>query len=488
MLAWHMVATTLKSKGLIMAGLFDFQDPQQIRNDYMRSQMVSPAQMSQQSLLQQLTSQMSNAGTVIGNAGAGMMGLQLPEEQRQQKVQGIMQGVDLGNPQALMEASKKLSASSMHKEAQIAADRANTLNQQTLDNRLKRAEAELAEGTLESNVANAAAVAEQAVADAQVATGTVASNIRLKAAEVNYKTASIADLNSSTAQRVFNTSKSKLMLPFEIKQMQVQLSLDKQALSERQDLAPLKAQELKGRIATAQSNLNEQQARAPAALKLLQSQVDTVVKDANFRDELSKLKNPTDADITKVVNKYGSSKVIMENLNRLDAQEAQAAAVAQKREAVQQQINQKINVATAEYHGNISMIDSSDVTLKEYIKDVEDNKVDFTRTGRFSSFIKGQVGKSDEKTLKAAKIQREFVKQANLILQAASGVQTDGDAQRAFDSIITSLEKYSNSGVKQALTEIQAWQQVIKTKNIEMIRKSGGSYTDTTVDLTQFDN
>jgi hypothetical protein len=28
-----------------MAGLFDFQDPQQIRNDYMRSQMVSPAQM-----------------------------------------------------------------------------------------------------------------------------------------------------------------------------------------------------------------------------------------------------------------------------------------------------------------------------------------------------------------------------------------------------------------------------------------------------------
>lgn len=63
-----------------MAGLFDVQDPQQIRNDYMRSQMVSPAQMGSQSLLQQLSSQMSNAGTVIGSVAGGMMGGQVPGE------------------------------------------------------------------------------------------------------------------------------------------------------------------------------------------------------------------------------------------------------------------------------------------------------------------------------------------------------------------------------------------------------------------------
>lgn len=93
-----------------MAGLFDFQDPQQIRNDYMRSQMVSPAQMSQQSLLQQLTSQMSNAGTVIGSAGAGMMGLQLPEEQRQAEMQGIMKSVDTSTVEGKRAAAKQFSA------------------------------------------------------------------------------------------------------------------------------------------------------------------------------------------------------------------------------------------------------------------------------------------------------------------------------------------------------------------------------------------
>ena len=469
-----------------MAGLFDYQSPENMRAARLQPLLVSGAQMGQQPLLSQLVSQMSNAGANIGATGAGMLGLQLPEEARQQQVQGIMQGVDLTSAEGLMGASKRFSEAGLTKEAELTANKANTLSQQALTNRLTLAETQLAEGTLASNIAANRAAARTATVGANVAEGTQDANIALGKLAVDFKTASITDLNAKTASTIFETSRSKTLLPYEINQRKMQLSLDKQALLERTDLAPLKVKELQARIATTESNLAEQQARAPANLVLLQNQVDVVVKDAAFRDELSKLDNPTDAEITKVVNKYGSPKVILDNVARLDSQRAAEEALAQKREEVQLKLDQKVSAATAEFYGNISLIDSSDVTLKEYIKDIEDDKVDFSRSGRLASYIKAETGNADEKTLKAAKIQREFVKQANLILQAAAGVQTDGDAKRAFDSIITNLETYSNKGVKQALTEIQTWQQTIKTKNIEMINKNGGNYK-AAIDLSPFD-
>jgi hypothetical protein len=91
-----------------MAGLFDYQSPENMRAARLQPLLVSGAQMGQQPLLSQLVSQMSNAGANIGATGAGMLGLQLPEEARQQQVQSIMQGVDLSSPEGLMEASKKV--------------------------------------------------------------------------------------------------------------------------------------------------------------------------------------------------------------------------------------------------------------------------------------------------------------------------------------------------------------------------------------------
>ena len=52
-------------------GLFDFQTPQQLRNDYLDSMLISPAQMGNQSLLQQVVSMGQNAGSI---AGAGLGG------------------------------------------------------------------------------------------------------------------------------------------------------------------------------------------------------------------------------------------------------------------------------------------------------------------------------------------------------------------------------------------------------------------------------
>jgi len=88
-----------------MAGLFDYQSPENMRATRLQPLLVSGAQMGQQPLLSQLVSQMSNAGANIGATGASMLGLQLPEEARQQQVQGIMKGVDLTNPESIMKGA-----------------------------------------------------------------------------------------------------------------------------------------------------------------------------------------------------------------------------------------------------------------------------------------------------------------------------------------------------------------------------------------------
>ena len=53
-------------------GLFGGQSPQQLRNAFLDSTMVSPQQMAQQGLLQQVVSMGQNAGSVMG-AGAGRL-------------------------------------------------------------------------------------------------------------------------------------------------------------------------------------------------------------------------------------------------------------------------------------------------------------------------------------------------------------------------------------------------------------------------------
>jgi len=55
-------------------GLFGNLNPQQIRNDALDRSMISPAQMSQQGLLEQVVSMGRNAGTMLGYGGGRMLG------------------------------------------------------------------------------------------------------------------------------------------------------------------------------------------------------------------------------------------------------------------------------------------------------------------------------------------------------------------------------------------------------------------------------
>ena len=55
-------------------GLFSGQSPQELRNAYLDSMMVSPAQMGSQGLLQQVVSMGRNAGAVLGTGAGQLLG------------------------------------------------------------------------------------------------------------------------------------------------------------------------------------------------------------------------------------------------------------------------------------------------------------------------------------------------------------------------------------------------------------------------------
>ena len=57
-----------------ISGLFGTQNPQQLQQDYLSGLMVSPAQMGQQGLLQQLISTGANAGAMMGYGGGRLLG------------------------------------------------------------------------------------------------------------------------------------------------------------------------------------------------------------------------------------------------------------------------------------------------------------------------------------------------------------------------------------------------------------------------------
>lgn len=71
-------------------GLFG-KNVQQLRNEYMDSQRVSPAQMGSQGLLQQVVSMGGNAGASLGGALGGLLGGQVPGEREAMAVDQAMQ-------------------------------------------------------------------------------------------------------------------------------------------------------------------------------------------------------------------------------------------------------------------------------------------------------------------------------------------------------------------------------------------------------------
>lgn len=92
---------------------------------------------------------------------------------------------------------------------------------------------------------------------------------------------------------------------------------------------------------------------------------------------------------------------------------------------------------------NLSILNDA----KDYRQMIRDNKVDMSLLGQTESTLRTMAGQGDEKALNALKL-RGFIQQAaNNQLRSEKGVQTDSDAKRIMDEILSGSSKYSNKAI-----------------------------------------
>ena len=140
-------------------GLFGTSSPSKIRQDYLNQFLVSPAQMGQQGLLQQVVSLMSNAGANIGAQGSRMLGGKLAGEQEALAIQKVMDETkgETDPIKRLRAASSQLSSLGMHKAAQKAAEQADVYEVRALTMQEKKAAIERTQAQTAKDAADATA-------------------------------------------------------------------------------------------------------------------------------------------------------------------------------------------------------------------------------------------------------------------------------------------------------------------------------------------
>jgi hypothetical protein len=118
-----------------ISGLFGMQSPQQLQQDYLSGLMVSPAQMGQQGLLQQLASVGANAGAMMGYGGGRLLGGKVSGEVEAGLVNNALEQVNkmgIKDPaQKMAKIGEILSANpATAKQGMIALQEANKLKEQ----------------------------------------------------------------------------------------------------------------------------------------------------------------------------------------------------------------------------------------------------------------------------------------------------------------------------------------------------------------------
>ena len=122
-----------------IAGLFGntSKSPMDYQNEMLQGMLVSPGQMGSQGLLQQVVSQMGNAGAQIGAGVGGLLGGKTSAQVRDSSINDALQRVSQGGYATEFEKMKALSEEfgrmGMGAESQQALDRASSLQMNELN-------------------------------------------------------------------------------------------------------------------------------------------------------------------------------------------------------------------------------------------------------------------------------------------------------------------------------------------------------------------
>jgi len=114
-------------------------NPAQATQQYMSGMMVNPQQMAALDINRQIAAMGSNAGAMIGTGLGRLFGGRSPEEAQQEQMQGMLGGVDMNDPDSLMEVAQRIQSVNPA-AAQELAQRAMTMRKTQVETRAKEAE------------------------------------------------------------------------------------------------------------------------------------------------------------------------------------------------------------------------------------------------------------------------------------------------------------------------------------------------------------
>lgn len=237
-------------------GLFGGQSPQQLRNAFLDSTMVSPQQMAQQGLLQQVVSMGQNAGSMIG-AGAGrLFGGKVPGEVEQETIANIYQDIqelDLPTESAKYKVfATKLGEAGLSQQAALASKKAS----EAYSSELKNKETLLGiEGKTLENTLNRATIMPKVKA-AYLANATAEAALRDSkqafelANKINPTKVAQAKQNLATAQQAY--AQADKTNPVVLAQARQTLATAQQAYAQANRINPLEVEKAQQALINAQ--------------------------------------------------------------------------------------------------------------------------------------------------------------------------------------------------------------------------------------------
>jgi hypothetical protein len=277
-------------------GLFGGQSPQQLRNAFLDSTMVSPQQMAQQGLLQQVVSMGQNAGSMIG-AGAGrLFGGKVPGEVEQETIANIYQDIqklDLPTESAKYKMfATKLGEAGLSQQAALASKKAS----EAYSSELKNKETLLGiEGKTLENTLNRATIMPKVKAAYLANQTAVAALDKAKqdyelANQINPTKVAQAKQNLATAQQAY--AQADKTNPVAYAQAKQTLATAQQAYAQANRIDPLevkKAQQalINSQQAYAQTNAQMAQFNALSPGVIEQARLETQAKQMDVDKEVS---------------------------------------------------------------------------------------------------------------------------------------------------------------------------------------------------------
>lgn len=404
-------------------GLFGGVSPQQMQNQYLDQQMVSPAQLGAQGLLQQVVSLGGNAGSMLGYGAGRLLGGKVAGEVEATTINdAIKYASSKGNTAAdKMEAVAEYLADKPGMGAQYmkAMQEAKKLRQeQTVTDRDEGARKAVAALPPNASPEDVMTAIQPFVSPSDVYKGAVASQQKREAADA--KMAQITAQSDARMDQVKAQAAARIQAAEEA--AQTRLLIAEQSNMSREAIAAMN-----------QQNQNQiAQMRADAMTEAAKIRADTAIQIASMKSEAAKQNAPK------------------------DVAEAEGAII-----TTMQKVGQ-----------------GSDL-----VKMLQDPKNEGLMTRWNVLKQKGATYLALEDTDQALKIDNveSFITDSvNTILLAAKGVQAKDDAVRAQRQILGEAGKGTNAGYINAIKRVEEWAKTVVDAQKAYMKRRGFEFKDNT--------